>query len=101
VGGAGTLKGSLDAVRFGGYLTIIGVLAGVAAEIPTTTILHKAVHLRGIYVGSAAMFQAMNRAIEANGIKPVIGQQFSFDEAPEALRLMESAGHFGKIVITI
>ena len=101
VGGAGTLKQSLDAVRFGGSVEMIGVLDGVVAEIPTTTILHKAIRIRGIYVGSVEMFNAMNRAIEVNHIKPIIGKRFEFEESSEAFLLLESASHFGKIVITL
>ena len=101
VGGAGTLKQSLDAVRFGGRVEVIGVLSGTVGEVPTTTILHKAIHIRGIYVGSVQMFRSMNRAIEASKIHPIIGDTFAFDEAPQALKHMESAGHFGKIVITM
>ena len=101
VGGAGTLKQSLDAVAYGGRIQVIGVLSGAVGEIPTTSILHKAVHLRGIYVGSVEMFNSMNRAIEAKKLVPMIGSTFPFGNALEALKLMESAGHFGKIVITI
>lgn len=101
VGGSGTMRESLDAVKVGGHVMVIGVLAGALGEIPTTVILHKAIHIRGIYVGSVAMFQAMNQAIEANRIRPIIGQVFDYDAAPQAIRLMESAGHFGKIVIAI
>ena len=64
-------------------------------------ILMKAARVHGIYVGSVEMFEAMNRAIVQNQIKPVIDTVFSFEETPEALRYMESAGHFGKIVIKI
>lgn len=101
VGGAGTLSQSLEAVGFGGRIQIIGVLSGIAAQIPTTTLLRKAVQMRGIFVGSAEMFQQMNRMIEANGIAPVISHTFDFHEAPDALKLMESAGHFGKVVVRI
>lgn len=101
VGGAGTINQSLDAVRYGGRIEVIGVLSGVKAEIATTSILHKAIHIRGIYVGSVSMFRDMNRAIEANGISPIIGEAFEFDQAPEALRKLESASHFGKIVVTM
>jgi NADPH:quinone reductase-like Zn-dependent oxidoreductase len=45
------------------------------------------------------MFEEMNGAIEANGVKPVIGKTFAFAEAREALRYMENGSHFGKIVI--
>lgn len=101
VGGSGTLKQSLDAVCYGGRVSMIGVLTGVVGEIPTTTILHKAIHLRGIYVGSAEMFRTMNKAIEVNRIKPVIGESFEFEDAVKALSTMESASHFGKIVIKV
>jgi NADPH:quinone reductase-like Zn-dependent oxidoreductase len=45
------------------------------------------------------MFEAMNRAIEVNRIVPVVDKQFPFDKVSDALRYMESGGHFGKIVI--
>ena len=42
----------------------------------------------------------MNKAIAASVLKPVIDSTFAFREAPAALRHMESATHFGKIVIS-
>ena len=98
VGGPGTLPKSLAAVKIGGHVALIGVLTG-AGEINPTPILMKSIRLQGIYVGSRHMFEAMNRAIEQNGIKPVIDQTFAFEEAREAYRYMESAQHFGKIVV--
>ena len=44
--------------------------------------------MHGIYVGSRAMFEAMNRAIAAAGLRPVIDRAFAFDEAPAAYRHM-------------
>jgi NADPH:quinone reductase-like Zn-dependent oxidoreductase len=52
-------------------------------------------------VGSAAMFEAMNRGISTNKIKPVIDRVFSFNEAQETFRTMESSSHLGKIVIRV
>lgn len=98
VGGAGTLAKSLKAVRPGGHIAVIGVLTG-AGEINPMPILMKGARLHGIYVGSIEMFEAMNRAIVQNQIKPVIDRVFSFEETPDALRYMESAQHFGKIVV--
>ena len=57
--------------------------------------------LHGIGVGSTAMFEDMNRAIEANGIKPVVDKVCAFDQAPEAFRLFAAGDFFGKIVITV
>jgi len=98
VGGAGTFARSLDAVRLGGNISLIGVLTG-AAEVNPTGIMRKSLSVRGIYVGSRAMFEAMNRAIAQHELRPVIDRVFDFAEAPAAFRHMQGAGHFGKIVL--
>lgn len=99
VGGAGTLNRSLNAVRMGGTISMIGVLTGVSAEINTSAILRKSVRVQGIYVGSREMFEAMNRAIALQEMRPVIDRVFPFEEAPAALSYMETGTHFGKIAI--
>jgi NADPH:quinone reductase-like Zn-dependent oxidoreductase len=43
----------------------------------------------------------MNRAMTINKLRPVIDRVFPFAQAREALKYMESAAHFGKIVIAI
>jgi NADPH:quinone reductase-like Zn-dependent oxidoreductase len=98
VGGPGTLAQSLRAIRIGGKITLIGVLSG-AAEINPMLIFARRANLQGISVGSLQMFEAMNRAIAASELKPVIDQVFSFDDAPAAYRHLQSARHFGKVVI--
>ena len=99
VGGAGTLPQSLHAAAAGGHINVIGVLSGVSVEISTALILHKALQLHGIYVGSREMFEAMNRAIALHQLRPVIDRVFGLTEIRGALEYMESAAHFGKIVI--
>jgi NADPH:quinone reductase-like Zn-dependent oxidoreductase len=99
VGGTGTLSRSLNAVRVGGQVDLIGVLTS-GGDFNPISVLMKGVRLQGIFVGSRRMFEEMNRAIEANHMKPVIDQTFTFEEAREALRYMESGSHFGKLVIT-
>ena len=100
VGGPATLAQSLRAIRIGGKITLIGVLAG-AAEINPMAIFARRANLQGISVGSMQMFEAMNRAIGAGGLKPVIDKVFSFDEMPAAFRHLQSAQHFGKVVIGV
>ncbi len=99
VGGAGTLSKSLRAVRYGGRIALIGILTGTAGDVNTISILHKHVRVQGIYVGSRHMFEAMNRAIAISKLRPVVDRIFSFTEAKEALAYLESAAHFGKVVI--
>jgi NADPH:quinone reductase-like Zn-dependent oxidoreductase len=101
VGGAGTLPRSLKAVRTGGVISLIGVLTGGGGEVNPLPILMRAVRVLGIYVGSRAMFEAMNRAIALSRLKPVVDQVFGFDEFPAALRHMESGSHFGKIALAL
>ena len=99
VGGAGTLGESLRAVRPGGHIALIGVLTGGGQTFNPVPILMKAVRVHGIFVGSRAMFEAMNRAIALHAMKPVIDRVFEFDAAADALRHLQSGAHFGKVVI--
>jgi NADPH:quinone reductase-like Zn-dependent oxidoreductase len=57
--------------------------------------------VRGIFVGSVAMFEDMNRAIAAHQLRPAIDRVFPFEQSVDALRYLESAQHFGKIVIAL
>jgi NADPH:quinone reductase-like Zn-dependent oxidoreductase len=97
VGGAGTLPKSLTSSRIGGQVSLIGVLTG--GQIDPLAILWRSAMVRGVYVGSRDMFEAMNRAITQHGIHPIVDREFGFDEVPAAFRHMQGASHFGKIVI--
>lgn len=99
VGGAGTLEKSLACVRIGGFIAVIGVLGGKAAPLSVTPILMSSITVQGITVGNRDDFEAMNRAVAAHRLRPVIDRVFKFEETPQALELMQKGGHFGKIVI--
>ncbi len=101
VGGAGTLARSMRAVRMGGYIALIGVLSGATSEVNPMPILMKNIRVQGIFVGSRAMFEAMNRAIEVGRLHPAVDRVFDFDQAPEAMKYLESGAHFGKVVIRV
>jgi NADPH:quinone reductase-like Zn-dependent oxidoreductase len=79
---------------------MIGALTQ-GGEINPTPAMRKGLILRGIYVGSRQMFEAMNRAISAHRIEPVIDRVFKFDEAADAYRHLKSQTHLGKVVIRI
>lgn len=103
VGGAGTFAQSLRAARVGGTVAQIGVLSGSATTEPLalTPILHKQLRVQGIYVGSRAMFEQMNDVIADAGMRPVIDRVFAADQVREAFLCMQSASHFGKIVVRV
>jgi NADPH:quinone reductase-like Zn-dependent oxidoreductase len=99
VGGAGTLAQSMKAVKSGGQISLIGVLTGGSGQVNPLPILMKNIRVQGIFVGSRDMFEAMNRAIVLNKLKPVVDRVFPFSDAVAAYRYMESAAHFGKVAI--
>jgi NADPH:quinone reductase-like Zn-dependent oxidoreductase len=101
VGGAATLTRSFAAIRVGGKVTLIGGLSGGASELNPALIFARRANVQGISVGSTEMFEAMNRAIAANAIKPVVDKVFDFAEVQAAYRHMAEGAHFGKIVIRI
>ncbi|MEO0632015.1 MAG: zinc-binding dehydrogenase, partial [Planctomycetota bacterium] len=98
-GGPGTLGKSILSTRVGGSITLIGVVAQGDPP-PLDMAMFKCLTLRGVSVGSVEMLESMSRAIEASGIKPVIGERFSFDDVVEAYRAFASRRRFGKVVIT-
>ena len=101
VGGVGTLARSYQSIGFGGKIALIGFLGGMTGQQEPYALMMKGGSLLGVGVGSTAMFEEMNRAIEANGIKPVVDKVFAFDETAEAFRQFAAGNFFGKIVITI
>lgn len=101
VGGPGTLGRSMKCVAYGGRIALIGVLAGLQGDTSPHPLMVKGASLHGIFVGNRAMFERLNAAIDANGLKPVIDKVFPFEEAVEALRYQQSGKHFGKVVVEI
>ncbi|MHC9417689.1 zinc-dependent alcohol dehydrogenase family protein [Sphingomonas citri] len=97
LGGAGTLTQSIEAVRVGGQIALIGTVAGVTGDVPTAALMGKQARLQGLIVGSRRQQQEFVRAIEATGIRPVIDRRFPLERLPDAFRFQQSAGHFGKI----
>jgi NADPH:quinone reductase-like Zn-dependent oxidoreductase len=70
--------------------------AGFATEIPLGPMAQTSARVRRIFVGSVAMFEAMNRALTLHRVRPVVDRTFRLDEA---LETVQKASHFGKIVL--
>ncbi len=101
VGGAATLQQSLQAVRIGGCIYLIGVLSGNSAEISIPAIQMRRVRIEGVLVGSRAHFEALNRAVALHRLRPVVDRAFPLEEARAAFEHMAAASHFGKICIDL
>ena len=88
VGGVGTLNKSIRAIRIGGTIAFIGVLAGPPpSELRLPLMVMQQQRLQGVTVGSVEDLQSMVDAITVNRMKPVIDKTFSFDQAPRGLYL--------------
>ncbi|KAH9894030.1 NAD-P-binding protein [Cubamyces lactineus] len=102
VGGPGTIMKSVNAVRYGGTVSLIGFVAGQAdVSLLPVKVLSKAIIMRGILIGSRAQFEDMNRLISAVKLRPVVDKVFSFEEARKAYEYQESQQHVGKVVIKV
>ena len=101
VGGPGTFDQSVAALRYGGTMSLLGVLTGVKGEVNTYGVFHKGLRVAGIYVGSVTMFEALNRALAVSQLHPIIDRVFSFEDAAAAYAHLQSGQHFGKVVISL
>jgi len=99
VGGSGTIQKSLQSVRTGGAVSVIGALSGREGGVGPGSILMNSVRVQGIYVGSRTMFERMNRAIVLHKLRPIVDRVFPWTELKEAFRYMEKKQHFGKICL--
>lgn len=100
VGGVGTLNESIRAVRIGGSIAFIGVLAGAPqAELRLPLMVMQQQRLQGVTVGSTDDLKALCTALTQNQVKPLVDRVFPFAQAREAFHHMASGAHFGKVVI--
>jgi NADPH:quinone reductase-like Zn-dependent oxidoreductase len=100
VGGGGTIEQSLQAVKIGGHIAIIGVVGGFGGSVNPAVLIGNSARLQGLSVGSRDMFEAMCKALELHGIHPVVDKVFPWTEARAAFAAMQGGEHFGKIVLT-
>jgi NADPH:quinone reductase-like Zn-dependent oxidoreductase len=101
VGGQATINQSSAALRYGGTVSMLGVLTGARGEVDLHAIFHRRQTIRGVYVGSVSMFGRLVAAMERTGIRPVIDRTFAFDDARAAFEHLASARHLGKVVVSL
>jgi NADPH:quinone reductase-like Zn-dependent oxidoreductase len=96
-----TLEQSLASVSFGGFVGIVGFVAGQEAPLSLPAVIGPMIRIQGIAIGSRARFEAMNRAITAHRLQPLVDVVFPLDKAADAFRHMQNGRHVGKIVIDV
>jgi NADPH:quinone reductase-like Zn-dependent oxidoreductase len=98
--GGSNLDVSLDALRLGGRIAFIGLIAGLRAEVSTYKLVTTNATLHGIETGSRDMLEQLVAFIDAHRIIPHIDSVHPWAEVPAALRRLETGGHFGKVVVS-
>lgn len=101
LGGPDTYDRSIAAIAPGGRIAQIGVLTGFASRPNILPLQFKNASIDGICVGSVQHFERLNQFLSTHRLRPVIDKTFGFDEAPAAYAHLQSASHFGKVVINL
>jgi NADPH:quinone reductase-like Zn-dependent oxidoreductase len=98
--GGENLNTSLAAVRVGGTIAFVGLLAGLAAPINTYEFVTRNVTLHGIETGSQKMYTQMAAFIDDHCVKPVVDSTYPVSSVRDALHHLAAGNHLGKIVLT-
>ncbi|RDW57284.1 hypothetical protein BP5796_12734 [Coleophoma crateriformis] len=105
-GGSGTIKQSIDCIKMGGSIAVIGFLSAAKQEdMPDVAglALAKGCIVRGITVGSKQLLEELVRFVVNRELQPPVENTFGFDA--EGIRAafdhIQSGGHIGKICISV
>jgi NADPH:quinone reductase-like Zn-dependent oxidoreductase len=99
--GGENLNHSLEAVKVGGSISFIGMIAGRAANVNVYQFVTKNVTVHGIESGSLEMFEEVAGFIEDHNVTPVIDSIYPVQQVQDALRHLELGKHFGKVVVSL
>jgi NADPH:quinone reductase-like Zn-dependent oxidoreductase len=97
----GNLKEALAAVRLGGTVAFVGLLAGISTDLDLVSFMGKSARVQAVDVGSRQMFEDMNKAIRLHKLHPVVDRVFGFSELGAALKYLGEGRHLGKICLRV
>ena len=91
----------IDVARPGGRLVFFGVTTGNPPGLDIRKCFNRQLNLLATLMGSPVDFAGMTQLVAARRIVPVVDRVFPLAEADTALRHMETAAQFGKIVLQV
>ncbi|MFT5172328.1 MAG: NADPH:quinone reductase-like Zn-dependent oxidoreductase [Gammaproteobacteria bacterium] len=100
VGGENVAR-SIDAVRIGGTVSLIGFLDSTRGILDLPAAFGRVATLNCISVGNRTGFEALVAATEVQQLRPVVSRVFAFEEFRAAYEYLASATHVGKVAIEI
>src|SRR6202162_1273394 len=99
VGGPGSLAQSVKAIAYGGQVSLVGSLAGMAGGIDFMAMFLSQATYQPIPTGSRRDLEDLCRVLEQHKIQPVIDSVFSFEDAKAGLSHYAGRKVTGKVVI--
>jgi NADPH2:quinone reductase len=106
--GGDRLTDSLRSLREGGRVLVVGFTGGAIPEVRVNRLLLNNVSVVGAGWGAYAMGKpdylretgdALDRLIKSGDVRPVVGRRLRFDDAAEALRVIDRREALGKVVL--
>ncbi len=98
--GPATLSESMRSVRTGGRIVTCGSTSGVKAEVMMPRLFFGQMDLLGSTMGNAGEFEAVLAAMN-DGMRPVVDSVHPLDGVQSALRRLDEAEQFGKVVLSL
>jgi NADPH:quinone reductase-like Zn-dependent oxidoreductase len=98
--GPATLAESMRSVVNGGRVVLCGSTSGVKAEITMPRLFWGQIDLLGSTMGNVDEFRAVLEAME-EGLKPVVDRVYPLSEVEDALKRLDAAEQFGKVVLSV
>ena len=101
---------SLRSLDIGGRLMVIGFAAGGIPEVRVNRLLLRDLTIMGVALDpwvrrrpdfAGELAAALESAAESGGVRPVVGDVLSFDDAPRALPIVDGRAAHGKVVVRI
>lgn len=92
---------SVRCLRPGGRLVVFGATGGPAVELQVRPVYMGQVSILGTTMGSPRDFAGLLRALEPEGVRPVVDSVRPLAETAAAHERLESGAHFGKLVLEI
>ena len=107
--GGSRLAGHLEALRTGGRLVLVGLLAGDRAELDLHAVLRRRLRIIGSVLRARSRDEKARLVagfgafaiprLRAGRLRPVVDRVFPLEQAAEAYAAMAAGGGFGKIVL--
>ncbi len=97
--GAATWPVDLAALRKGGTVVNCGVTTGAEAETNLHLLYWNQLSALGSTLGSRSEFRQFLRAVEVNGLEPLIDSSYKLENVRQAMSRMEDGQQMGKILL--